>query len=128
MRLPEQLARFNRHVTNPLQLLWADKLPGMAIVEHIGRHSNTAYRTPVLAFREQDGFAIVLFYGPDRDWVRNLLVAGGGRLVYRGHRLDVTDPVMLPAREAADTLPRPAKEIVQRLDIDHVLRVKRTHG
>lgn len=126
MRIPEQVARFNRHVTNPVQRLWADKLPGMAIVEHIGRRSGKAYRTPVNIFREQDGFAIVLFYGPDRDWVRNLSASGGGRVVYRGHRLDVAEPTVLPARDVVDTLPKQAAELVRRLGVEYVLRVKRS--
>ena len=124
MRLPDQLARFNRYVTNPVQRLWADKLPGMAIIEHTGRRSGKAYRTPVTIFREHDGFVVVLFYGPKRDWVRNLRAAGGGSVVNRGDRVDVDDPIVLPARDTLDTLPTPAAELVKRLDVDYVLRLK----
>lgn len=126
MRIPEQVARVNRYVTNPVQRLWADKLPGMAIIEHIGRRSGSSYRTPVSIFREPHGFVVVLFYGRNRDWVRNLTAADGGRVVYRGHRYDVTGPVVLAANEVVHTLPRPAAELVRRLGVDYVLRVRRS--
>jgi hypothetical protein len=50
MQLPQGLARFNRHVTNPIQRMWAGWLPPFAILEHVGRRSGTPYRTPVNAF------------------------------------------------------------------------------
>jgi len=39
MEFPQGLARFNRHVTNPVQRLWAGWLPPFGIVEHVGRRS-----------------------------------------------------------------------------------------
>ena len=39
MQLPQWLARFNRHVTNPIQRLWAGWAPTMGILEHVGRKS-----------------------------------------------------------------------------------------
>lgn len=33
------IARFNKYVTNPLQRLWAPRLPYMAVIEHTGRKS-----------------------------------------------------------------------------------------
>lgn len=124
MRLPQALAGFNRYVTNPIQRLWAGKVPAMAIVEHVGRRSGTAYRTPVNLHRTADGFAVVLYYGPDRDWVRNLRAAGGGTLVHRGHRLDVVQPRVLPAGDALEALPEPAAKLVIRLGVDFVLLLK----
>jgi hypothetical protein len=68
MRLPEGLARFNRHVTNPIQRLWAGWAPSFAIIEHVGRRSGKAYRTPVSAFNAtvngKPGIAVLLTYGP----------------------------------------------------------------
>jgi deazaflavin-dependent oxidoreductase (nitroreductase family) len=103
MRLPDQLARFNRHVTNPIQRMWAGKLPGFGIIEHVGRRSGKVYRTPVNTYRIPDGFAVFLVYGPDRDWVRNLNAAGRGRLVHRGRTYDVTDPTVRPRRRRERT-------------------------
>jgi len=84
MQLPQRLARFNRHVTNPVQRLWAGWLPGFGILEHVGRRSGKPYRTPLNVFSAevngQPGVAILLTYGPDRDWLKNLNAAGGGRI------------------------------------------------
>lgn len=105
MRMADRVARFNRRVANPIQMLWAGWAPTYGIVEHRGRTSGTAYRNPVTVFDAQvDGapaVAIALPYGPDRDWVKNLLAAGGGRLRSRGHTFAVTAPQVLPKSQAA---------------------------
>lgn len=71
IQLPERSARFNRHVTNPVQRLWAGWAPTLGIIEHVGRRSGKSYRTPVTVFSAevdgQPGIAILLTYGPDRD-------------------------------------------------------------
>lgn len=50
MQLPQWLARFNHHVTNPVQRLWAGVIPTMGILEHVGRRSGAHYRTPLTVF------------------------------------------------------------------------------
>jgi hypothetical protein len=42
------------------------------------------HHTLVKPFRSPDGFVIALTYGPDRDWVRNVLAAGGCTIEWRG--------------------------------------------
>ena len=48
MQLPQWLARFNRHVTNPIQRLWAGWAPTMGILHHVGRRSGKSYRSGTL--------------------------------------------------------------------------------
>ena len=86
------LARFNRVVTNPIQRLWAGRLPPFAIIEHTGRKTGRRYHTPVSAFVKGDSVTIRLPYGTERDWVRNLVAAGGGVIQRRGRRVRVTEP------------------------------------
>ncbi|MQA11900.1 MAG: nitroreductase family deazaflavin-dependent oxidoreductase [Pseudonocardiaceae bacterium] len=124
MRLPDKLARFNRHVTNPIQRLWAGRLPGFGIIEHVGRRTGTTYRTPVNVYRLPDGFVVVLFYGAQRDWVRNLRAAGGGRLVHRGRRLRITEPTVVPSLSATDLLPHLPALLVKRLRVENVLQLR----
>jgi deazaflavin-dependent oxidoreductase (nitroreductase family) len=123
MRMPDRLARFNRHVTNPIQLLWAGRLPGYGIVEHIGRKSGKPYRTPVSAYVVSGGFAVILSYGPDRDWVRNLTAAGQGKVVYRGRTIDVVEPEVVTAAQALSFLPKFPAFMLNRLKADNVLRL-----
>jgi hypothetical protein len=41
MQLPQRLARFNRHVTNPIQRMRAGWAPSFGILEHVGRKSGS---------------------------------------------------------------------------------------
>lgn len=107
MRLPQRLARFNRYVTNPIQRLWAGWLPTFGILQHSGRRSGKTYRTPLNVFSTQDGVAVLLTYGPDRDWLKNITAAGGGRLRRYGRTFAVADPRLVSRAEAAaQVLPR----------------------
>jgi deazaflavin-dependent oxidoreductase (nitroreductase family) len=101
MQLPQWLARFNRYVTNPIQRLWAGWLPAFGILEHAGRRSGKAYRTPLNVFSTDDGVAVLLTYGPNRDWLKNITAAGGGRLRRYGKTFPVTEPRMVTKAEAA---------------------------
>lgn len=124
MPIPRAVARFNRVVTNPIQRLWAGRLPGFAIVEHTGRRSGATHRTPVNAFLTSDGFAIALTYGAESDWVRNVLVAGGGHVEHRGRRIRVEAPRVERGPKALGLLP-PAARVAQRLlDVDQVLTLR----
>ena len=53
------------------------------------------YQTPVNVFAAKDGYVFALTYGPDTDWVKNVLAAGGCELRTRGHAppADLTAPV-----------------------------------
>ncbi len=105
MQLPQGLARFNRHVTNPIQRMWAGWAPTFAIIEHVGRRSGKPYRTPVTVFKAnidgKPGVAVLLTYGPDRDWLKNLTAAGGGRMRHYGKTFDIADPQVVSKAEAA---------------------------
>jgi deazaflavin-dependent oxidoreductase (nitroreductase family) len=92
MPLPGWLARFNRSVTNRVTQPLAERLPGFAVVMHTGRRSGRRYRTPVNLFRSGDGYAIALTYGRDRDWVRNVIAAGGCAVYGRGRTIRLEEP------------------------------------
>lgn len=108
MQLPQWLARFNRHVTNPIQLRWAGRASAYGIIEHVGRRSGKPYRTPVNVFDTdvdgKPGVAILLSYGPDRDWLKNLTAAGGGRMTRKGENFGIADPRVVSRDEAATHL------------------------
>ncbi|EHB55993.1 hypothetical protein MycrhDRAFT_3187 [Mycolicibacterium rhodesiae JS60] len=101
MQLPQWLARFNRHVTNPVQRLWAGFVPTMGILQHVGRRSGAHYRTPLTVFTTDEGVAILLTYGPNRDWLKNITATGGGRLKRYGRTFAVSNPRVVTKAEAA---------------------------
>jgi deazaflavin-dependent oxidoreductase (nitroreductase family) len=92
MPLPGWLAEVNRTVTNRLTRPVAGRLPGFAVVVHTGVRTGKRYRTPVNLFRSDERYVIALTYGRDRDWVRNVLAAGGCEIETRGRSVRLTDP------------------------------------
>ena len=92
MPLPRWLARFNRRATNHLLRPLVTRLPGWGEVVHTGRRTGREYRTPVIFFRRADRFVVALDYGPDADWVRNVLASGGCRLETQGRVLRMVRP------------------------------------
>jgi deazaflavin-dependent oxidoreductase (nitroreductase family) len=92
MPLPDWLAEVNRTVTNRLTRPVAGHLPGFAVVVHTGVRTGKRYRTPVNLFRSGERYVIALTYGRDRDWVRNVLAAGGCEIETRGRSVRLTDP------------------------------------
>jgi deazaflavin-dependent oxidoreductase (nitroreductase family) len=94
------VAQVNKYLTNPVQRLWAPRLRYMAVVEHRGRRSGRAYRTPVMAFVGDDQVCIVLNYGEQSDWVRNVMTAGSAELFNRGTRYALSKPRVLDADSA----------------------------
>src|SRR5947208_3005513 len=92
MPLPRRLARFNLRVTNRVLGPLAERLPGFGIVVHVGRRSGTARRTPVNVFRHGEDYVIALTYGPDSQWVRNVLAAGELDVEIRGRRIHLVAP------------------------------------
>jgi deazaflavin-dependent oxidoreductase (nitroreductase family) len=129
MQLPQWLARFNRYVTNPIQRLWAGWIPLHGILAHVGRRSGKSYRTPLVVFRAevdgQPGVAILLTYGPNRDWLKNLAAAGGGRMQRLGKTFDVADPHVLTKAEAAPHVARGLRPIFARLPFEQAVLLTR---
>jgi deazaflavin-dependent oxidoreductase (nitroreductase family) len=99
VQLPRALARINRVITNPIQGQWAWLVPPWAVICHRGRRSGRLYRTPVLAFKRGTRLAVVILYGEQSDWLRNVL-AGGGQVVRAGRTYDLIAPRVLDARAA----------------------------
>jgi deazaflavin-dependent oxidoreductase (nitroreductase family) len=126
MRFADQRARFNRRFFNHVALPLSGKVPMWSIIEHRGRRSGAMYRTPVSMFPTADGVAILLAYGDDRDWVRNVLAAGGGRAVMGGKVFDVSDPRIAPTAEAAKMLRSPWRQVFGAMSTPSTLLLRRS--
>jgi deazaflavin-dependent oxidoreductase (nitroreductase family) len=125
MQLPQWLARFNRYVTNPIQRMWAGWAPTMGILEHVGRKSGKPYRTPLTVFSTDDGVAILLTYGPDRDWLKNITSAGGGRMRRYGKTFEITGPRVMPKAEAAQAVTGWMRPLFGLLPFEQAVLLKR---
>jgi deazaflavin-dependent oxidoreductase (nitroreductase family) len=122
--LPRALARFNLKVTNPILGHVAGRLPGFAIVTHVGRKSGTRRTTPVNLFHDGDRYVIALMYGRDSQWVKNVIAAGGCDVLTRGRTLHLVEPRMLhdPARKL---VPAPVRAILRAARVEHFLVLRR---
>jgi deazaflavin-dependent oxidoreductase (nitroreductase family) len=125
MTVADRLARFNRRLPNRvIGTIAGRRLSPVAFMVHQGRRSGRRYRTPVMPLPLADGHYLVsLLYGPDRDWVRNVLAAGRCTLVRGGRQIELTGPRLLDTAEAAPLLPaplRPALRLRPRLRFVHL--------
>jgi deazaflavin-dependent oxidoreductase (nitroreductase family) len=101
MRVPRAVARFNRRVTNPLALALSKWSPAIGTLEHVGRKSGKHYQTPLNVFDTDDGYVVLIGYGPDSHWVKNVLAGGPATIHKRGKRVPVSNPRLVNKAEAA---------------------------
>lgn len=92
MPISRRVARFNTRVTNRVTRHIAGWIPGFAIVTHVGRRSGRVYHTPVNVFRHGDRYVFALTYGPESDWVRNVIAAGGCEIRTRRTNIELRHP------------------------------------
>ena len=95
MPLPRTLARWNKVGLNRVTRRVAPWMPGFGVVVHVGRRSGHRYQTPVNVFPAPDGYRLALTYGPDSDWVKNVLAAGGCELMTRGRAVRLVSPQLI---------------------------------
>lgn len=124
MPLPDTLARFNRVATNRVTAPFAGRLPGFAVVHHEGRRSGRAYETPVNMFARGDGYLAPLTYGPGRDWVKNVIAAGGCALEIRGRIVRVGDPRIVHNPGRTD-MPAGVRQILGLIGVTDFLHLTR---
>ncbi len=124
MPFPDRLARFNRWITNPVLGTFSGRLPPFAIVEHTGRRSGRAYRTPVWAFRVDDGFVIALTYGAERDWVKNVHIQGGCTFIRGGRRIALAEPRVVGETEGRQRMPALLRPVLRLLGVTQYLRLR----
>jgi deazaflavin-dependent oxidoreductase (nitroreductase family) len=109
MRMPRAVARFNRRITNPLARSLTPWLPCLGTLEHTGRTSGKRYRTPLLIFPTGNGIAILIGYGSQTDWLKNVLAGGPTVLHKRGRAIALADPEIVDKVQAAPLVTSPAR-------------------
>ncbi len=100
MRVPRAVAKFNRHLTNPLALAFGGWAPTIGSLEHVGRKSGKRYKTPLNIFDTDDGYVILIGYGPESSWVQNVLAGGTATIHKHGKTVAVADPRIVSKAEA----------------------------
>lgn len=109
-----------KHTLNPLTRRLARTPFGpFSLVRHVGRRSGKVYETPIIAARVPDGFVVELTYGPDVDWHKNVLAAGGGTLIWRGRAYAIGHIEPLDAATGRAAYPQPQRTILRLLGRQH---------
>lgn len=114
MRVPRAVAKFHRRATNPVARSLTPWLPCLGTLEHTGRKSGKRYRTPLLVFKTQNGYAILIGYGLRSDWLKNVMAGGPTVLRKRGKAISLANPQIVEKAEAAP-LVRPAPRLFYRI-------------
>jgi deazaflavin-dependent oxidoreductase (nitroreductase family) len=76
-----------------------------AIVTHVGRRSGRTYETPLGAAPYGDGFVLVIFFGSDTDWCRNVMAAGTCTLTWKGHTYQLERPEIISGPDVLHAWP-----------------------
>jgi deazaflavin-dependent oxidoreductase (nitroreductase family) len=121
----DRVRRFNRNVTNPRVLRTAGA-PGASasVIRHVGRVSGRPYETPVGPVAVGDDYVIALPYGPETDWVRNVIAAGGATLVHEGRQVSVDRPEVVATSAVVDDLPASERRTLRIFGVAQCLRVR----
>ena len=101
MPLPRLLAKVNKRVFNPREV----KKDRWVVLTHWGRTSGKEYETPLAAHRDGDSSLIVLMYGTESDWVRNVFAAGGAKLRDKDEEFELGAPRLVPEDEFWSRMP-----------------------
>ena len=102
----KRLRTFVKHFVNPILRNAARSSHGpFALLRHVGRKSGKNYENPIMVWRVEDGFVIVLTYGPHVDWLRNLQASEQGTLRWHKKEYVFQTPVFVDAKTARPALP-----------------------
>jgi deazaflavin-dependent oxidoreductase (nitroreductase family) len=114
MPIPRIVRQWNKAGLNRVTRHIAPWMPGFGVVIHRGRRSGRLYQTPVSVFATEDGYLFALTYGPDTDWVKNVLAAGGCELRTHGRAVKLGSPCLYHDESRRDirTLERQVLRII----------------
>ena len=123
MPIPRWVANVNKKVFNPREINKGVR----PVLTHVGRTSGATYRTPLDAHAVDGGYVFIANYGPNSDWIRNILASGTASLRVDGQQVELTNPRLLARDEAWEQLASTsAKEAPRFLKVDDYLRMDTT--
>jgi deazaflavin-dependent oxidoreductase (nitroreductase family) len=118
----EPMRWFATHGLNPITRHFVHWLPSFAIISYRGRRSGKTYRTPMNVFRDGDSYLCALTYGPEVDWVKNVVASGEADLQVRNHHTALTRPEVFedPTRHL---MPQPVRIVLGVMRVRYFLRM-----
>ncbi len=101
MPVPMWVAQINKRIFNKMEL----KRGIRPVITHEGRTSGKTYHTPLDAHRTDSGFIFILMYGPDSDWVKNVIKSGTAGLRIKDEKWSLMSPRLVTKEVARGQLP-----------------------
>lgn len=96
-----------------------------SVIRHVGRTTGRPYETPVQAVATDDGFVIALPYGPNTDWLKNVLASGSATIAHEGNTYRVDQPEIVPSSVAAPHFSPKDQRTHRLFRVDQFLLVRR---
>jgi deazaflavin-dependent oxidoreductase (nitroreductase family) len=127
MPIPKAVGRWNKAGLNRVTKRIAPWMPGFGVVVHRGRRSGKEYQTPVNVFPAEDGYVLALTYGPDTDWVKNVVAAGGCELRTGGRVVRLTAPRLFHDETRRDIRPL-ERQVLRVIGVADFLSLKTAPG
>ena len=127
MPIPRFVRQWNKVGLNRVTRHIAPWMPGLGVIVHRGRRSGRVYQTPVNVFPADGGYVIALTYGPDTDWVKNVLAAGGCELRTRGQTVRLVSPQVVRDESRADVRPV-ERQVLRVIGVDNFLTLRTARG
>jgi deazaflavin-dependent oxidoreductase (nitroreductase family) len=95
-----------------------------SVVQHVGRTSGRSYRTPVVAAAFDGGFVIALPYGPNTDWLKNVLARGRATIQSGGRDYAVDRPEIVAMDDANPHFAPREQRMHRQFKVTEALRVR----
>jgi len=114
-------------LTSPLALRLAGRkvFPLWAVLRHRGRKSGKDYAIPVAVLHTPTTFVIALPWGPQTNWARNVLAAGGATVRWKGVEHRVTEPTLVGKDVAMAAANRIERAVIRRSSLGDFLQLRR---
>ena len=97
----------------------------ISVVRHVGRTTGRTYETPVQAVPTDDGFVIALPYGPNTDWLKNVLASGSATITHDGTANRVDQPEVISMAAAAPNFSSSDQRTHRLFGVEDCLSVRR---
>ncbi len=107
---------------NRLARHFAGWMPLLGILEVPGRKSGRIHQTPLNVFRDGEDWIVALTYGSDVQWLKNVVAAGGCRLISRRKTYDLVNPRVF-VDESRHLMPFPVRQFLGLLRVSEFLRL-----
>jgi deazaflavin-dependent oxidoreductase (nitroreductase family) len=118
-----------KHTLNPLTRRLARASVGpFSIVRHTGRRSGRQYETPIIVSPVEGGFVIELTYGPEVDWYKNIVAAGGCTVVWRGREYVIDELAALDTETGLAAFPPSQRLALRALGRKHFRKLIYQHS